>query len=143
MLVRIRERNWSIQLIFAVLVSAAIANRASGQGLIVRERIGARPLVAWGAFSYYPSMSPYARPAHGPSIYRGYGPSRLEGRLLFLPTGVPAPASPAGVERFTVARTGQPAARGSVIIPSRPSYYPRKSYIRPNPRRSYRGGGYR
>lgn len=114
-----------------------------GQGLVVRGRIGAPPRVALGGYTYYPPMSPYARPYHGPSTYQGYGYPRLEGRMLFLPMGIAAPPTPAGVERYTVARAGRVPATAPVVVHRRPSYYPRKSYIPSTPRTSYRGGGYR
>lgn len=138
-------RRWAAIWTMVLTVGPA-APVASTQSIIVHDRIGAPTRVWLGGFHFYAPMSPYARPLHGPSLYRDYGDARLQGRILALPAGVPPPASPQALERYTVgrvyssARTAPSGATGGVAA-SRAPYYPRESYIRTNPRRTYRRGG--
>lgn len=129
------ERTTLLMSLFGALLGFALVDDARGQ-LIIREELGSGFHVFPGYLEYYPPLSPYARPRYFHNFYEGYGYERLEGRLLALPWGFSPPASPQGVERFTVARERMPA-RPEPKGRWSPPYYRQPSYIRNIPSRSY------
>ena len=129
-----------------VLTAGPAASLASPQSIIVQSQIGGPARVWLGSYEFYAPLSPYARPLHGPNLYRDYGAARLQGRILALPAGVPPPASPHALDRYTLGRVdfysrAVPSGSSGGVAVSRAPYYPRESYIRTNPRRTYRRGG--
>ena len=88
-----------------------------------------RGIACWfGTIECYPPTTPVPPRNHGPSLYAGYGQSRLNGRILALPAGT-YPPGPAAIDRFTIGWLSPPPTVRGVSPPVRPKRYAHPSYM--------------